>query len=338
MGSRASRIIRNRRPLGSALLLFLAASCVPAGTATRPLSAGDADPAAAALAGVAPPPAVPLVLQPVAPDTAMALNAAIPIADVHNPAARSFTLQARSMLDRLRSIDCLTQAIYYEAASESDDGQRAVAQVVLNRLRHPSYPNSVCGVVYQGSERTTGCQFTFTCDGSLMRTPSIAGWARARRIAGEALAGRVFEPVGHATHYHTHQVLPYWAASLVKSAVIGAHIFYRFGGAWGQPPAFRQTYAGVEPFPAPKPRPVLPLPAITPAFLQADLAALAPAPSTPWHRSARVASPEVAPADDKLPKVVYQGSGLPDSQVLEAYRYSGVPRDELPDSATAAGR
>src|ERR687897_263864 len=66
-----------------------------------------------------------------------------------------------------QSLECLTQAVYYEARNQSADGQRAVAQVVLNRVRHPSYPNSVCGVVFQGSERVTGCQFTFTCDGSM---------------------------------------------------------------------------------------------------------------------------------------------------------------------------
>ena len=72
-----------------------------------------------------------------------------------------------------RSLQCLTEAVYYEARSESEEGQRAVAQVVLNRVRHPAYPNSVCGVVYQGSERVTGCQFSFTCDGALGR-PELA--------------------------------------------------------------------------------------------------------------------------------------------------------------------
>ncbi|MDZ7587989.1 MAG: cell wall hydrolase [Parasphingorhabdus sp.] len=91
-------------------------------------------------------------------------------------------------------LQCLTQAVYYEAASEPDAGQRAVAQVVLNRVRHPAYPRTVCGVVYQGSERRTGCQFTFTCDGSLRRTPSAFFWERARRVAADALAGRIGSP------------------------------------------------------------------------------------------------------------------------------------------------
>ncbi|MFN5901342.1 MAG: cell wall hydrolase, partial [Novosphingobium sp.] len=84
------------------------------------------------------------------------------------PIARAMRVD-NSGVDRSRALQCLAAAVYYEARSESDVGQRAVAQVVLNRVAHPSYPNTVCGVVYQGSERTTGCQFSFTCDGSLAK-------------------------------------------------------------------------------------------------------------------------------------------------------------------------
>ncbi|HTM96711.1 MAG TPA: cell wall hydrolase [Croceibacterium sp.] len=154
-------------------------------------------------------------------------------------------------LDKGRALQCLTQAIYYEAASEPDAGQRAVAQVVLNRVAHPAYPNTVCGVVYQGSERRTGCQFTFTCDGSLARKPVLAFWDRAQRVALAALSGAVYRPVGLATHYHTVQVHPYWAASLDRIGTIGAHIFYRWRGAAGRPAAFQFAYAGGEPLPAP---------------------------------------------------------------------------------------
>jgi hypothetical protein len=150
---------------------------------------------------------------------------------------------------RARATDCLAKAVYYEAASESADGQRAVAQVVLNRVRHPGYPNSVCAVVYQGSEGATGCQFTFTCDGSLAHAPIAFLWARARRIASEALAGRVFAGVGHATHYHADYVVPYWSDSLDKVAVIGRHIFYRLRGSVGARAAFSQAYSNDEPAP-----------------------------------------------------------------------------------------
>lgn len=149
--------------------------------------------------------------------------------------------------DRNRALHCLTQAIYYEAASESDAGQRAVAQVVLNRVAHPAYPDTVCGVVYQGSARKTGCQFTFTCDGALARVPSRLGWDRARGVALAALAGAVYAPVGLATHYHTVQIHPYWADSLQTVGTIGAHIFYKWKGAAGRPSAFRSAYVGTEP-------------------------------------------------------------------------------------------
>jgi hypothetical protein len=126
-----------------------------------------------------------------------------------------------------QSLECLTQAVYYEARNQSADGQRAVAQVVLNRVRHPSYPNSVCGVVFQGSERVTGCQFTFTCDGSLYGGIEPLAWERAQRIARAALAGSVYRPAGLALNYHATSIRPYWAPSLVRQAVVGDHIFYR---------------------------------------------------------------------------------------------------------------
>lgn len=162
------------------------------------------------------------------------------------PAAQAFRID-NSGVDRTRALQCLTAAIYYEAASESDAGQRAVAQVVLNRVAHPAYPKTVCGVVYQGSERRSGCQFTFTCDGSLARAPNRLFWLRAEAVARAALAGYVYAPIGLATHYHTVQVHPYWADSLAYLGTIGAHRFYRFGGAAGRPATFRFAYGGGEP-------------------------------------------------------------------------------------------
>jgi len=162
-------------------------------------------------------------------------------------AAMPFTTAATSEDARSRSLHCLAQAIYYEARSESEAGQRAVAQVVLNRVRHPAYPNSVCGVVYQGSHLRTGCQFTFTCDGSLAYPARGGSWMRAQMLASEALSGSVYGPVGNATHYHTTAILPYWAKSLTRAAVVGSHIFYRWRGRSGTGSAFSQAYAGVEP-------------------------------------------------------------------------------------------
>jgi len=209
-----------------------------------PAQAGQ--PQLVALSGELPPTPEPLEFRPVAPQDAVAINTATPVSTLPNPAARPFEY-AGLAAGRAQALDCLTAAVYYEAAVESADGQRAVAQVVLNRARHPAYPNSVCGVVYQGSERRTGCQFTFTCDGSLARMPSPAGWARARAVAEDALSGYVYAPVGWATHYHANYVVPYWSSSLTKLAAVGTHVFYRWEGSWGTPRAFTSRYAAVEP-------------------------------------------------------------------------------------------
>jgi hypothetical protein len=252
-----------------------------------------------------------MVLQDVSPTDAAAINASIPFAAVDNPRALSFVFRGAGPADQLRSLDCLAQAVYYEARSESEDGQRAVAQVVLNRVRHPAFPNSVCGVVYQGPQRAGGgCQFTFTCDGSLAAAPSGPAWAEARRIAAAALAGEVFAPVGHATHYHTQQVVPAWAFRLAKVAVIGAHSFYRLPGAWGEPGAFRQAYARREPSPTLLMATRLPasigrvapiLPVLASAYGTAQLPAGSPT------------AMQAPPADERLPvsqvKPEFQSSG-----------------------------
>ena len=159
--------------------------------------------------------------------------------------ARPFRLRGAAE-DRAQAMECLTQAIYYEAAREPLSGQQAVAQTVLNRLRHPAYPKSVCGVVYEGSQRVTGCQFSFTCDGSLIWAPQPDLWARAKRVAQAALQGYVAREVGTATHYHADYVAPYWAPTLYKIVQIGAHIFYRWTGPAGEPGAFVGRYRGGE--------------------------------------------------------------------------------------------
>jgi hypothetical protein len=159
-----------------------------------------------------------------------------------------------SAVDDSRALHCLTQAIYYEAGMEPDAGQRGVAQVILNRVRHPSYPGTVCGVIYQGSERKTGCQFSYTCDGSLRRKAARFHWDRAKKVAAEALAGKSYSSVGTATHYHATYVYPYWAPSLRFLGTVGAHRFYSWKGNAGKASAFQQRYRGGEPLPAPKPR------------------------------------------------------------------------------------
>ena len=187
-----------------------------------------------------------MVVRPLAPDQALRLNAEIPVARGPNPAAAPFQFSGNAAA-RTQALNCLASAVYYEAGNQDVDGERAVAQVVLNRVRHPAFPASVCGVIYQGSTKLTGCQFTFTCDGSLNRQPDADGWRRAMAVADAALSGAVYAPVGWATHYHADYVVPYWAATMAKNIVVGAQLFYRWPGEWGQPAAFTKTYAGVEP-------------------------------------------------------------------------------------------
>ncbi len=189
----------------------------------------------------------PALLKPVAAEEAVALNRKIAFVDGPNPAASPLVVPLGDGRNWLRSLECLTTAIYYEAGNETVDGQRAVAQVILNRVRDPAYPNSVCEVVYEGSERRTGCQFTFTCDGSLARRPLADGWRRAQGVASLALGGYVFSPAGWATHYHADYVVPNWAYTLAKVTQLGTHIFYRWPGRRGSPVAFTQKYAGLEP-------------------------------------------------------------------------------------------
>lgn len=167
------------------------------------------------------------------------------------PAPTRYVFRGATATDTARAHYCLTAALYYEAASESDDGMRGVAQVVLNRVRHPSFPGSVCGVVFQGSQRPLVCQFTFSCDGAMARAPSRGNWSRASRIAAEALAGRTFPAVGVATHYHTTAIWPSWGRTLAMTNIVGAHIFHRWRGRYGTPAAFSRPYSGREPVPGP---------------------------------------------------------------------------------------
>lgn len=179
-------------------------------------------------------------------ESALRLNAALPaVASAIEPAA-PFHMSPGA--ERRKAERCLTQAIYYEAALESRKGKEAVAQVVLNRVRDPNFPRSVCGVVFQGADLPTGCQFSFTCDGSMARGPAAWAWRQSQDVARKALDGHVAAEVGTATHYHADYVLPYWGTSLVKLGQIGRHIFYRWRGAPGEPEALAQRWSGREPW------------------------------------------------------------------------------------------
>ena len=267
-----------------------------------------------------------------------------PVGDGSITPARPFSTAGASGTDRGRALECLTAAIYYEAASEPDDGQRAVAQVILNRARHPAFPSTVCGVVYQGSERRS-CQFSFACDGAMARVPSAAGWARAARVAAAALGGYVFAPVGLATHYHTYAVTPAWNRTLVMTDAIGAHFFHRWKGFWGTAAAFIQRYAGHEPVPGPH-RVIDPLLTIPP--IAASQAVVTPAPgisapmaapaaaatTTPSSGATRAVTPlsqiqarhaQSGEAIVPAPAAAPTSASVPESQILDRWKDSGKP-------------
>jgi len=188
------------------------------------------------------PEVAPMELAPVTEADARAQNAEVALITKGFVAARPF-VYAGGGDAKARARDCLAAAMIYEAGDDAK-GQQAVGQVVINRARHPAFPKSICGVVFQGSERTTGCQFTFTCDGALNRRYSDAAWQRARNNADLMLSGGTYPPVGLATHYHTDWVRPYWSDSLEKIAIVDTHLFFRWPGYWGTPGAFRGAVSG----------------------------------------------------------------------------------------------
>ncbi|MDZ7281084.1 cell wall hydrolase [Sphingomonas sanguinis] len=170
----------------------------------------------------------------VAPDTkpprkltmaqARASNAKVPIVAAARVRAAPYRFRG-GPAERAQAVDCLATAALYEVGDDPR-GQRAVIQVILNRARAPGVPRTICGVVYQGFDRTTGCQFSFTCDGSIKRRTKHFGWSAARRVASEALAGHVFADIGRATHYHAEWMVPYWRDTMTKVAKVDTHLFY----------------------------------------------------------------------------------------------------------------
>ena len=188
------------------------------------------------------PDAPPMELAPVTEADARTQNLKIPLVTKGFIAARPF-VYAGGGDAKARARDCLAAAMLYEAGDDAK-GQQAVGQVVINRARHPAFPKSICGVVLQGAERATGCQFTFTCDGALSRRYSDAAWQRARSNADLMLSGGTDPRVGLATHYHTDWVRPYWSDSLEKIAIVDTHLFFRWPGYWGTPGAFRGAVSG----------------------------------------------------------------------------------------------
>ena len=180
--------------------------------------------------------------------------------------------------DRARAVQCLSTAIAYEAGREPIEGQQAVAEVILNRVRDPLFPKTICGVVFAGAARRTGCQFSFTCDGSLMRRLPDGILVNTRAVAEAALDGANPVRTPGATHYHASYVSPYWAPSLVRVTRIGAHIFYRLPFGAGLTQLARAVTPRGEPL-------VAALGAQTASTVKPSMAtppASPPAPFAPW--------------------------------------------------------
>ena len=144
-----------------------------------------------------------------------------------------------------RDVDCLAAAVYYEARGEGDDGEAAVAQVVLNRVRAPSFPKSVCGVVYQGAG-SGACQFSFACGRAGRREEGA--WEKARDVARRALGGYVMRTVGGSTNFHCARLGGAWGPRLVRIARIGQQVFFAPGRGASQPsPPFLDLSAKAPP-------------------------------------------------------------------------------------------
>ena len=260
----------------------------------------------------------------VTPQTAQEINKSRPFVTGEFPPASAFRSRLEGT-DRERAIACLATAGLYEAGGRSGD-QSAVMQVILNRVRHPAFPNTICGVVFQGSERSTGCQFSFTCDGSMRRRqPGAAAWRSAQGLAMAMLDDTVDERVGLATHFHTDWVVPYWSASLDKLTEVRTHLFFRWKGYWGTSAAFSAPYRGGEPVPGPHMPLIAPPVATSPALI----ASVAPVP--PMTRPEQVQPGYVASGSPIAPPAATPDKARPTDnlpaapQVLDRFKDSGKP-------------
>lgn len=199
-------------------------------TAMAPDGATPAIPRAVSLSSATPAPVEPQVVA-LAPRPAATPSLAAKASIPPTPPARPLHAGYADLIDpedMSREQRCLAEAVYFEARSETPDGQAAVAQVVLNRVKSGLYPDSVCGVVYQNRHRYMACQFSFACEGKSLRITEPGPWKQAVKIAREVTFGRTYlAKVGNATHYHANYVRPHWSRAFRKNDVIGRHIFYR---------------------------------------------------------------------------------------------------------------
>ncbi len=235
--------------------------------------------------------------------------------------AQPFHFADGGALESARDLACLTDAVYYEARGENMAGQAAVAQVVLNRVRHPAFPKSVCGVVFQRAGGGDGCQFSFVCDGSMRHAREPGAWRRAEEIAARALDGSVMASIGNATHFHVVGLDPGWGPRLLRVAQVGLHVFYRFGGGAGRPASFNGEVRHSTATPVEEANLGTADGASTGQFILASAIVSAPADkaSTPPPQVAQVMAAQAKPA----PR---------DATLAAAAR----PKDAAPDKAEAA--
>lgn len=209
--------------IGSGVGLSLGAAYMAGGMGQAVMDHSRAERIAEATAGVLSESALRPAHNP--PAQGVAASVAAPPLGAPNP---EVTQVADARSSRARELDCLTQAVYFEARGESARGQAAVATVIMNRVKNPNFPKTVCGVVYQGASHHNGCQFSFACDGMVERVSETTAWSRARQVAARALSGVVLRDVGSATHFHTTDVSPQWGSRMLRVAQVGLHVFYRF--------------------------------------------------------------------------------------------------------------
>jgi len=229
MDPRTGKLVRVTLPAPSTKELALRAATEPK-PAPAPADAA-ATPAPADAVATATPTAP---AAPAAPAATTAPNVPVPpnvtaLASTGKAATTRSTGKPVALTEqRNRQLMCLAKAVYFEARGESETGQLAVAQVVLNRVAHPFYPDNICDVVFQNQQRRNKCQFSFACDGRPDRPRNQAAWAEAIKLAKKSMNGARVSAVGNATHYHATYVHPRWANGMVKQKQIGKHIFYRF--------------------------------------------------------------------------------------------------------------
>ncbi len=292
--------------LGSSAGLVIGAAYL-AGSAVKEPTGGPAPPASGSLQASLGPPHAKTSLPPqiavAAPPAPVPLRARFRVAaEALHAAAQPFHF--RTVADAPSDLHCLTEAVYFEARGEAPAGQQAVAQVVLNRVRHPAFPKTICAVVHQHTG--AGCQFSFACSNQQAALNGVA-WRRAETIASSEMHGAVMTAVGDATHFQAARASPF--AGLLKVAQVGAHMFYRFGGHAGAPAMFHQApsvsteparveLAELDPAAAPKAVPT----ALTGGRVRVTLdpgmpnAAPAPAPAVPAPVAVKLVSATSAAA------------------------------------------